>query len=61
VIDPQLHGDDHGGACRGEADQVIAAGDRRQHESERNRGELRHPLEPGQAVQAPNGERRAAV
>ena len=50
-----------GGAGRGQADQVIAAGDRRQRESERNRGELHHPLEPGQAVEAPDGERRAAI
>ena len=61
MVDPELDSDDHRGAGRRQTDQVIATGDRRQREGERNRGELHRPLQAGQAVQAPDRERRAAI
>jgi len=61
MVDPELDGDDHRCAPRGEADQVVATGDRRQREGQRDRGELHNQLKPGQVVQPPNRERRAAV
>jgi hypothetical protein len=54
VFYPELCGDHHRGAPRSQANEIVPARDDRQRDGKRDRGELHHPLEPWQAIQAPD-------